>query len=131
MEQMTSNFHHNLISMRKTFPEILVKIRRDDVMLRHMTSLRKWRHLENDVTWRHHVGFLPKFQEMFFSLILSYGANLKLFAPFKVKLLHFFVFSALIWIYIEKYYPFPTKPPYLHIYTPSAPQNHTKCVKLN
>ena len=36
--QMTSYSHHNLISMRKTFPEILVKIRRDDVMLRHMTS---------------------------------------------------------------------------------------------
>ena len=90
MDQMTSNFHHNLISMRETFPEILVKIRRDDVMLRHMTSLRKWRHLKNDVMWRHHVGFLQKFQEMFLSLILTYGENLKSLAQFKRELWIFF-----------------------------------------
>ena len=35
---MTSKFHHNLILMRETCPQNLVKIRHDDVMLRHMTS---------------------------------------------------------------------------------------------
>ena len=59
-------------------------------MLRHMTLLRKWRHLENDVMWRHHVGFLPKFQKMFPSLILRHGANLKSFAQFKQELWIFF-----------------------------------------
>ena len=35
---MTSNFHHDLISLIETFPENFVKIRHDDVKLRHMMS---------------------------------------------------------------------------------------------
>ena len=35
---MTSYLHHKTILIRKTFPEILVKIRQDGVILWHMTS---------------------------------------------------------------------------------------------
>ena len=35
---MTSYLDHNSISIRETFPESLVKIRLDDVILRHVTS---------------------------------------------------------------------------------------------
>ena len=38
MMQMTSYLHHNLILMKETYPEIFVKIRRRDVILRHVTS---------------------------------------------------------------------------------------------
>ena len=38
MAQMTSYLHHNIISRRQTFPEVFVKIRHDDAILRHMTS---------------------------------------------------------------------------------------------
>ena len=38
MMQMTSYSHHNLILIKQTYPDILVKIRHDDVILRHMTS---------------------------------------------------------------------------------------------
>ena len=38
MMQMTSYLHHSIISTRETFPEILVKIRHDDVTWRHVTS---------------------------------------------------------------------------------------------
>ena len=38
MMQMTSYLHHYLISMKETYPEILVKIRHDDVILRQLTS---------------------------------------------------------------------------------------------
>ena len=38
MMQMTSYSHHNLILMKETYPVILVKIRHDDVILRHVTS---------------------------------------------------------------------------------------------
>ena len=38
MMQMTSYLHHNLILMKGTYAEILVKIRHDDVILRHLTS---------------------------------------------------------------------------------------------
>ena len=37
MMQMTSYSHHNLILLKGTYPEILVKIRQDDVILRHVT----------------------------------------------------------------------------------------------
>jgi hypothetical protein len=36
--RMTSYLHHNLILMKGTYPNILVKIRHDDVILRHVTS---------------------------------------------------------------------------------------------
>ena len=38
MVQMTSYLHHNTRTWRETFPDVLVKIRHDDVILRHMTS---------------------------------------------------------------------------------------------
>ena len=38
MVQMTSYSHHNLILVKGIYPEILVKIWHDDVILRHMTS---------------------------------------------------------------------------------------------
>ena len=38
MVRITSNSHHNTILIRETFPEIFVKIRRDDVILELMTS---------------------------------------------------------------------------------------------
>ena len=38
MVQMTSYLHHNIISRRQTFPEVFVKIRHDDAILRHITS---------------------------------------------------------------------------------------------
>ena len=38
MMQMTSYSHHNLILIKETYPEILVKMRHSDVILRHMTS---------------------------------------------------------------------------------------------
>ena len=37
MPKMTSYFDHNTISRIETFPAILVKIRHDDVILRHVT----------------------------------------------------------------------------------------------
>ena len=37
MMQMTSYLHHNLILMKATYPD-MVKIRRDDVILRHLPS---------------------------------------------------------------------------------------------
>ena len=36
--QMTSYLHHKLILMKETYPESLVKIQQDDVILRHLTS---------------------------------------------------------------------------------------------
>ena len=36
--QMTSYLHHNFVLMEETYPEILVKIRQEDVILRHLTS---------------------------------------------------------------------------------------------
>ena len=38
MAQMSPYLHRNFISIRQTFPEILVKIRHDDVILREITS---------------------------------------------------------------------------------------------
>ena len=35
---MTLYLDHNIISIKETFPVILVKIRHDDVILRHITS---------------------------------------------------------------------------------------------
>ena len=37
MVQMLSYLYHNIISQRETYPEVLVKIRHDDVILRHVT----------------------------------------------------------------------------------------------
>ena len=36
--QMTSYLYHKLILMKETYPGSLVKIRHDDVILRHLTS---------------------------------------------------------------------------------------------
>ena len=38
MAQITSNSHHKTILIKETFPEILVKIRQDDVTLQLVTS---------------------------------------------------------------------------------------------
>ena len=53
--------------------------------------LNRWRHnmgiyrkmTLSAVKWRHYVGFSPKSQDMFLSLILSCGVNRKSFASFK------------------------------------------------
>ena len=42
MMQMTPYLQHNLIVMKETFPEILVKIRHDDVILRQVTTFLKF-----------------------------------------------------------------------------------------
>ena len=57
--QMTSYLHHNFISKRETFPENLVKIRLDDVMLGHMTSF-SYIFLYTPILWRHQQKCLQK-----------------------------------------------------------------------
>ena len=49
-----------------------------------------------DVTWRHHVGFWKKVQEIFLLLILYCSPNMKSFAPFKRKLWTITFFADLV-----------------------------------
>ena len=42
--EITSYLHHNLIFMKEIYPEIFVKIRRRDVILRHLTSFLQFLH---------------------------------------------------------------------------------------
>ena len=99
MVHITSFLHHTFISRRKTFSDNLVKIWRDDVILRHVTSFEFWKMTSRDVTWRHHVGFLPNSQEMLLLLILRSCENIKSFASFFEKLLKNCIFRFNMKIY--------------------------------
>ena len=84
---------------------------------------KKWKMTSRDVTWRHHVGFLPTFQKMFLLLILWLCPNMKSFASFKRKLWTITFFQVNMEIY-RKILPTPDKKPI------SSDQNMTRTWNL-